>query len=142
AQLIHAGRLIDVRAGTVRADQGILIKADRIAAVGAWRQIAAQAPPDAKPIDLSSATVLPGLIDAHTPVLLQEDITAEQYDTQLLKESIPYRALRAAAAARTALLNGFTSLRDLETEGAMYADVDIKRAIANGVIPGPRMFVA
>jgi imidazolonepropionase-like amidohydrolase len=60
----------------------------------------------------------------------------------LLKDSIPYRTIRATVAARTALMNGFTTIRDLETEGAMYADVDVKRAIANDVIPGPRMFVA
>ncbi|HEY2943288.1 MAG TPA: amidohydrolase family protein, partial [Vicinamibacteria bacterium] len=68
--------------------------------------------------------------------------TAADYDEQLLKESIPYRAIRATAAVRTALLNGFTALRDLETEGAMYADVDVKTAINRGVIPGPRMFVS
>jgi len=75
-------------------------------------------------------------------VLLQGDVTAADYDEQLLKESIPYRTIRATMAARTALTNGFTTIRDLETEGAMYADVDVKNAIARGVIPGPRMFVA
>ncbi|HVD76805.1 MAG TPA: amidohydrolase family protein, partial [Vicinamibacteria bacterium] len=80
--------------------------------------------------------------DNHTHVMLQGDITAADYDDQLLKESIPYRAIRATAAVRTALMNGFTALRDLETEGAMYADVDLKTAINRGVIPGPRMFVS
>jgi imidazolonepropionase-like amidohydrolase len=64
------------------------------------------------------------------------------YDAILLKQSAPYRAIEAAANARTALMYGFTSLRDLETEGAMYADVDVKTAIARGVVPGPRLFVA
>ena len=136
--LIRAGRLVDVRAGTVRNNQQILIKNGRISAVGP--QVAATQA--AAVIDLSHATVLPGLIDNHTHVLLQGDITAEDYDAQLLKESIPYRAIRATVAARTALMNGFTTIRDLETEGAMYADVDVKMAIARGVIPGPRMFVA
>jgi len=140
--LLHAGRLIDVKAGTVRTDQGILVRGDRIEAVGPWADLSRRAPADARRVDLSGATVLPGLIDAHTHLLLQGDITAADYDEQLLKESIPYRILRAAAGARTALWNGFTTLRDLETEGAMYADVDLKRAIANGVIPGPRLFVA
>ncbi|MBI4408569.1 MAG: amidohydrolase family protein, partial [Gemmatimonadetes bacterium] len=84
----------------------------------------------------------PGLIDAHTHLLLQGDITQQDYDEQLLKESTPYRTIRATVAARTALLNGFTTLRDLETEGAMYADVDVKRAINAGIILGPRLFVA
>jgi imidazolonepropionase-like amidohydrolase len=64
------------------------------------------------------------------------------YDAILLKQSAPYRAIAAAQNARIALSYGFTSLRDLETEGAMYADVDVKNAIKNGVVPGPRMQVA
>src|SRR5207302_6624674 len=74
--------------------------------------------------------------------LLQGDITAEEYDAQLLKESIPYRAILAARNAQIALSHGFTAIRDLETEGAMYADVDLKMAIANGEVPGPRMQAA
>ena len=93
-------------------------------------------------IDLSKCTVLPGLIDTHTHVLLDGDITAAEYDEQLLKQSIPYRAILAARNARIALEHGFTTIRDLETEGAMYADVDVKKAIANGEVPGPRMQVA
>ena len=82
------------------------------------------------------------MIDNHTHILLQGDVTAADYDAQLLKDSIPYRTIRATVAARTALMNGFTTLRDLETEGAMYADADVKTAINRGVIPGPRLFVA
>jgi imidazolonepropionase-like amidohydrolase len=139
---IKAGRLLDVRSGKVLENQGILIENDRIKAVGPFDARLALIPPTARIIDLSKATVLPGLADCHTHVLLQGDITAEDYDEQLLKESIPYRTIRATMAARTALMNGFTALRDLETEGAMYADVDVKVAINRGVIPGPRMFVS
>jgi len=92
-------------------------------------------------IDLSSETCLPGLIDTHTHVLLQGDQRRGQYDEQILKWSIPYRTIRATQSARRALEYGFTTIRDLETEGAYYADVAIRDAIKQGVIPGPRMFV-
>jgi len=139
---IRAGRLVDVRSGRVLENQGILVENDRVKAVGPFDSRTSLVHPGARIIDLSKATVLPGLTDAHTHVLLQGDITAADYDEQLLKESIPYRTIRATVAARTALMNGFTALRDLETEGAMYADVDVKTAINRGVIPGPRMFVS
>ena len=130
--LIKAGRLIDVRNGRVLNDQAILIEGDRIKEVGPSNQLASKAA-GARVIDLSGATVLPGMIDCHTHILLQGDITNADYDEQLLKESIPYRTIRATVAARTGLMNGFTAMRDLETEGAMYADVDVKRAINAGV---------
>jgi imidazolonepropionase-like amidohydrolase len=139
---IKAGHLIDTKNGKALDGQGILIEGNRIKAVGPLASVQGQVPPGAQTIDLSGATVLPGLADCHTHVLLQGDITAEDYDEQLLKESIPYRTIRATMAARTGLMNGFTVFRDVETEGAMYADVDVKQAIARGVIPGPRMFVA
>lgn len=139
---IKAGKLINVRTGRVEENQGILIEGDRIKSVGPLQHTLALIDPRARIIDLSHATVLPGLADCHTHILLQGDITAEDYDAQLLKESIPYRTIRATVAVRTALWNGFTAMRDLETEGAMYADVDVKQAINRDVIPGPRMFVS
>ena len=139
--LLRAGKLIDGTGGAPRTDQGVLVVDGRITVVGPWAEVSASAP-GVTTIDLSRMTVLPGLIDAHTHILLQGDITAQDYDEQLLKESIPYRTIRAVAAGRTALMNGFTTLRDLETEGAMFADVDLKRAFGLGIVPGPRMFVA
>src|SRR5207245_2257215 len=139
--LVKAARLIDVRSGQLRQNMAVLVHGDRIQEVGPANDLARKAG-QAQVIDLGDATMLPGLIDNHTHILLQGDITAAEYDEQLLKESIPYRAIRATVAVRTALLNGFTTMRDLETEGAMYADVDVKTAINHGIIPGPRLFVA
>jgi imidazolonepropionase-like amidohydrolase len=135
---IRCGRLIDVRRAAIVEGAVILIEGERIREVGPRLAV----PEEAKVVDLSRSTCLPGLIDNHTHILLQGDITAADYDEQLLKESIPYRAIRATVAVRTALLNGFTAMRDLETEGAMYADVDVKTAINRGIIPGPRLYVA
>ena len=135
---IRCGRLIDGKSSAPRSNITVVIEADRIRQVGSGVSI----PPGAEVIDLSRSTVLPGLIDNHTHILLQGDITVADYDEQLLKQSIPYRTIGATVAVRTALMHGFTAMRDLETEGAMYADVDVKTAINRGVIPGPRMFVA
>src|SRR5215210_3202485 len=142
AFVIKGARLIDGKSDVVQSDVAVVIEGERIVAVGRQSEIASRIPAGAQIIDLGGATLLPGLIDNHTHVLLQGDITAADYDEQLLKESIPYRTIRATAAARVALMNGFTTIRDLETEGAMYADVDLKTAIARGIVPGPRMFVA
>ena len=139
--LIKAGRLIDGRADQAQAGMGILIEGERIRAVGPLAQIQAQAG-DARVIDLSRMTVLPGLIDTHTHLLLQGDSTSAAYDEQLLFQSIAYRAILAARNARLSLEHGFTALRDVETEGAMFADVDVKRAVNRGEVPGPRIYAS
>jgi imidazolonepropionase-like amidohydrolase len=135
---IRAGRLIDGKSDTPILNALILVEGDKIVSVSAG----GTPPAGAEVIDLSKATVLPGFADVHTHVLLNGDITAADYDEQILKQSTPYRAILAARNARIALDNGFTSIRDVETEGAMYADVDVKTAIARGEVPGPRMQVA
>jgi imidazolonepropionase-like amidohydrolase len=136
--IIKCGNLIDGKSNQPLSKKAIVVEGKLIKEIIDWDKI----PASATVIDLSTKTVLPGLIDCHTHVLLQGDITAEEYDAQLLKESIPYRTLRASVACKIALMNGFTTIRDVETEGAMYADVDLKKAINNGVISGPRMYVA
>jgi imidazolonepropionase-like amidohydrolase len=138
---VKVGRLLDGVSATPKLDQAILVVDGRIRDVGPRAALENEAT-GAKVVDLGTMTVLPGLIDAHTHVFLQGDATAADYDEQLLKESIPYRAIRATVSARTALMNGFTAIRDLETEGAMYADVDLKRAIDRGIVPGPRIFTS
>ena len=134
---IRAGALLDGKSDQLRRNQVILIRGHRIEAVGDAASV--PIPSGAQVIDLSRATVLPGLIDTHTHIFLQG--YDPDYDTQLLKQGMAYRSARAVVAARRALEQGFTTLRDLETEGAGYGDVGIKRAIEDGHIPGPRMFV-
>ena len=137
-QYLRCGALFDSVSGTLRQHVVIEISGNKITSVHPEDQ----APSGEKVTDLSGETCLPGLIDTHTHVLLQGDATASSYADQLLKQSLAYRAIVGAATASKALNYGFTTIRDLETEGALYADVDIKHLIEQGVIPGPRMQVA
>ncbi len=131
--VVTCGRLLDPATRTVRTNVSVALDGGTVVA---------QAAANARRIDLPNATCLPGLIDAHTHLLLQGDATSVEYDEQVLGESKPYRALRAAAAARIALDHGFTTVRDLGTEGAGFADVDLKKAFAKGILPGPRVFAS
>jgi imidazolonepropionase-like amidohydrolase len=143
--VIIAGTLIDGVSASPSRDRLIFIRGNRISEVGApgATLIPTNLPAGSTVIDLSHSTVLPGLIDAHTHIFLQgEDPAAGGYDIQLLKYPLAFRAARATVSVHRALEQGFTTLRDMETEGAGYGDVGIKMAIEGGYIPGPRLFVS
>lgn len=136
---IKAATLIDGLAAQPRHNVLVVIRGNKIESVSEG----GNPPAGATVINLGpNVTVLPGLIDTHTHIFLQGEDPAEGgYDIQLLKHPASFRAARAAVAARRALEQGFTTLRDVETEGAGYGDVGIKEAINAGYIPGPRLFV-
>jgi imidazolonepropionase-like amidohydrolase len=139
--VIRAGTLIDGKSDKPRSNQIIVIRGNRIESVSA--EANAKTPAGAAVIDLSGKTVLPGLIDSHTHIFLQgEDPSKGGYDANILSQGLALRALRAGVAARRALEQGFTTLRDVETEGAGYGDVGVKQAINLGYIPGPRLFIS
>jgi imidazolonepropionase-like amidohydrolase len=135
---IRAGRLFDPKEGRLLTDQVVLVEGNRIVEVGPADRV--KLPAEAQVIDLRQATVLPGLIDAHTHLFLSGE-SHGRYEEQLLKESWQYRTIEAVVNARKDLEAGFTAMRDLETEGAMYSDVDVRNAINRGLIPGPRLQV-
>src|SRR5262249_45930097 len=124
---------------TARAGWAVLVEGGRILAVGPAAE--GQATSGARTIDLPGATLLPGLMDLPSHVFLHPYNQAP-WDDQVLKEPGPYRALRGAPHAKAALLSGFTTLRALGREGAGFADLSVKRAIDEGMVPGARLFVA
>ncbi|MBI4549072.1 MAG: amidohydrolase family protein [Ignavibacteriae bacterium] len=128
---LKCGKLIDGKSDKVYENVAILINGNEIKDVGTNIPI----PAGVDVIDLSNATVLPGLIDSHTHLLLH----GGSYDDQLFKESLPFRAILGTVAAKKTLEAGFTTVRDVETEGAMYNDVALRDAINQGHIPGPRI---
>ena len=133
--VIRAGRLIDVAAGSVRERVDIVVEGDRIAEVGSGLTI----PAGATIFDLSDRTVLPGLIDSHTHICLTPDY---QERSPVLYKTHPFRALEALDGARRNLMAGFTTLRDLDNEGADMADIAVRDAIRAGLFTGPRLFVS
>ncbi|MFZ0395293.1 MAG: amidohydrolase family protein [Terracidiphilus sp.] len=131
--VLHASRLLDVRAGTVVQPGEVLVEGDRIKAVGQ----SVDHPQGARVIDLGDVTLMPGMIDAHVHLFLHPG--AE--DLQTVEESVPWRTILAEQAARADLMGGFTAERDMGTEGAGSASTAVRNAINSGIIPGPRMRV-
>jgi len=136
---LRCGTLLDEKSDRAQKNVEVVIEGEKIKEI---RPVSAAAPAGVTVIALPQETCLPGLIDTHTHVLLQGDVTEDDYDRQILKQSDSYRAILATQAVRKGLEYGFTTLRDLETEGAGYSDVDIRNAINAGIIPGPRIKVA
>jgi len=137
--VVKAARLFDGRSDKIVSPGVVVLQGDRIVAAGPGAAV----PQGAQVIDLGDATLLPGLIDSHTHLFLQGEVPSEGgYDRQLLYDGIALRAARATVSARRALEQGFTTIRDVETEGAGYGDIGIKQAVERGYIPGPRIFAA
>jgi imidazolonepropionase-like amidohydrolase len=136
--LLRPARVFDGRTATPHGGWVVLVRGEKIAAAGPPNQV--HAPADARVIELRGMTLLPGLIEAHSHILLHPYDEASWND-QVLKEPLGLRVCRATNHARKTLLAGFTAMRDLGTEGAGYADVGIKQAINERIIPGPRMLV-
>src|ERR1019366_8881847 len=133
---IRAGQLFDTKSEKLGNNQVVLIHGDRITEVGPAERV--KVPAGAEVVDLSHATVLPGLIDAHTHVFGN----GPDLEAQVLRDSYQYRTLTALANAQKDMMVGFTTLRDLKTLGAMYSDVDLRNAIDRGIVQGPRMQVS
>src|SRR5882724_677684 len=137
--LLKPAHVFDGVSGQLHEGWVVLVRGERIEAAGPAAEI--KAPAGARIIDLSGLTLLPGLIDAHSHVLLHP-YSETLWNDQVAREALSLRVARATNHLRNTLLAGFTTIRDLGTEGAGYADVGLKQAVQQGIIPGPRMVVA
>ncbi len=133
--VIRAGNLLNPEDGSLRKNAIIVVRGEKIEQVSA-----ATIPDGANVIDLSAYTVLPGLIDCHTHILLQPE--DERGVPPIITKSQSFRTVQGVAAAKKDLEAGFTTMRDLDSEGAGFADVAVRDGINKGIIPGPRMFVS
>ncbi len=137
--LIRPARVWDGTAAAPHEGWVVLVRGERIVAAGPAATVAA--PADARVVDLPGTTLIPGMIEGHSHLLLHP-YNETSWDDQVLRESESLRVARATAHARATLMAGFTTARDLGTEGAGWADVGIKQAIDGGIIPGPRLRIA
>src|SRR5215813_3520683 len=136
--LLKPAHVFDGESAQVHDNWVVLVRGEKIEAVGPAGSVTA--PAGAKTIDLPGLTLMPGLIEAHSHVLLHP-YSETVWNDQVAKESLSLRVARATNHLRNTLQAGFTTIRDLGTEGAGYADVGLKQAVNQGIIPGPRMFV-
>ena len=136
--LLKPAHVFDGESAQLHDDWAILVRGQKIEAVGPTTTI--QAPAGAKVIELAGLTLMPGLIEAHSHVMLHP-YSETPWNDQVAHESLALRTARATNHLRNTLMAGFTTIRDLGTEGAGYADVGLKQAVEQGIIPGPRMIV-
>jgi imidazolonepropionase-like amidohydrolase len=138
AIVLSPARVFDSESGQIHENWSVIVTGNVIQAAGPVAEI--KVPTDALRIDLPNMTLLPGLMDLHSHIFLHP-YNETLWDDQVLKEPVAYRSVRAVNHVRETLLSGFTLLRDLGTEGAGFSDVALKRAIDEGLIPGPRLLV-
>jgi imidazolonepropionase-like amidohydrolase len=137
--LLKPAHIFDGESAQLHDGWVVLVRGEKIEAVGRAGEI--KAPAEAKVIDLPGLTLMPGLIDAHSHVLLHP-YSETVWNDQVAREALSLRVARATNHLRNTLQAGFTTIRDLGTEGAGYADVGLKQSVQQGIIPGPRMVVA
>src|SRR6266850_1248676 len=136
--LLKPAKIFDGESAELHEGWVVLVRGEKIEAVGPANEV--KAPPDAKVIELPGLTLMPGLVEAHSHVLLHP-YSETVWNDQVAREALSLRVARATNHLRSTLFAGFTTIRDLGTEGAGYADVGLKQAVQQGIIPGPRMFV-